>query len=293
MFENNARGIVHINGELITDNYSLSAPGRFYSPKRITQWVQGGMVPGYSLSGGGVFEILALRRALTGNEVENFQNYVVQKYNILPDIEPPVSSQDFIGSTSIKKLLTGNQEVKKVFVDKKINYFFRRYQTMASFGSGSNIGSTLLTENDPLWGMSPAPGTYQTNDFIYFEDVYTAGGNYPWGVLFNTPFVSYTDGLFDVNRYGVVMDKSTASNVNSLSIPQFEFGNVGGGYEVSSILGDYNKIGYEKNIIELNTNTTNLPPDYRMDYFYYMGSTSFFEIERPQYRIYELVRFLL
>lgn len=297
MFENNARGIVHINGELIpslfTDYHIMSGGLLLFSPKRITEWIQGGMNTNYALSGGGIFEVLALRRALSSNEIANFQNYVTQKYNILPDPPSLSSSQNFISNDPIKDLRVGNNLVRRVFIDKKINYFFKRYETLASFGSGSNNGSILITpENEPEFGITPSEGTYQTNDFIYFKDVNSFLSFPYWWVRFSTPFLSY--GGVDVlgNKFGIVVNKSESSNILSFSIPRFELGNFRS-YENVELIGDNlgDKPGYEKNIFSLYTTAPNVGPGERVDYFMYTGSVNI-EVSNSDYRVYELLRFI-
>jgi hypothetical protein len=78
--ENTNTATVHIDGQQYGGTFNLQGFPLNYSSKRITEWVSGGLNPYYNSADGGVFEVLAFRRALSASEIQNFQNHISLKY---------------------------------------------------------------------------------------------------------------------------------------------------------------------------------------------------------------------
>jgi hypothetical protein len=83
-FENTSTATVHIDGQQYGGTFNLQGFPLNYSSKRITEWVSGALNPSFNSADGGLFEVLAFRRALSANEITNFQNYVYSKYDLIP-----------------------------------------------------------------------------------------------------------------------------------------------------------------------------------------------------------------
>ena len=87
--ENTSTATVHIDGQQYGGTFNLAEFPFNYSSKRITEWVSGALNPDYNSADGGLFEVLAFRRALSASEITNFQNYVYSKYDSLPPTPTP------------------------------------------------------------------------------------------------------------------------------------------------------------------------------------------------------------